>query len=74
MARDDSPVTGHDSPFHSRTGAKRPGRPDSTGGRRRTDKDPRATFSRKFLVVVVGLFNALYLVSEALIFGHNVCP
>jgi len=46
----------------------------TTPGRRRTDHDPRATISRKLIVVTVFVIDALYLVGEALLFGHDLCP
>jgi hypothetical protein len=48
------------------------GRP--TPGRRRTDYDPRATISRKLVVLTVVIANALYLAGEALLFSGTVCP
>jgi hypothetical protein len=44
-----------------------------TSGRRSVDRDPRTTFTKKFLVVVVALLNAVYWVSELLLFGPNGC-
>lgn len=43
-------------------------------GRRKSDFDPRTTFSKKFLVIVVAVVDFAYLISEAFLFGHNVCP
>jgi hypothetical protein len=43
-------------------------------GRRRTDYDPRATISRKLVVLTVVIANALYLAGEALLFSGTVCP
>lgn len=36
-------------------------------GRRQGDRDPRTTFTKKFVVVVVAIVNLLYLVGDALI-------
>jgi hypothetical protein len=62
---------------HSRSlrpGSDRPIRRGPSLGRRRTDFEPRTTFTKKFVVVVVALVNALYLASEVFLFGQNVCP
>jgi len=71
-ARDPVPPDGErrlaNSQWHS-------GRRNLPGGRRRGDCDPRTTISRKLLVIVVAVINALYLVGDALLTsGHNACP
>lgn len=43
-------------------------------GRRKSDFDPRTTLSKKFLVISLAVVDAAYLISEAFLFGHNVCP
>lgn len=59
--------------MHRRRGGSRPNRGSPSPGRRRSDHDPRATISRKLVVVTVVLANALYLAGEVLIFGEAVC-
>jgi hypothetical protein len=65
---------GHDSlPLKRREGDRvRPAR--GSLGRRKNDFDPRITFSRKFLVIAVAVVDLTFQISEALLFGHNVCP
>lgn len=67
---------GHDEVFRDKRHTSRRVR-DSRGfpapGRRKTDYDPRVTFSKKFLAATVAMVNLVYLVVEAVI-GHNVCP
>ncbi|DAD50210.1 hypothetical protein QIO91_gp3 [ssRNA phage Gerhypos.3_6] len=43
-------------------------------GRRKTDHDPRTTITKKLLVVVVALVNAVYLVAEIFLRATDVCP
>jgi len=42
-------------------------------GRRSTDVNPRADFTKKFLVVTIAVVNALYLASEAFLTAINAC-
>lgn len=51
----------------------RPSRGSPSPGRRRTDFDPRATISRKLIVITVLVADALYLAGEALLFGEQFC-
>jgi hypothetical protein len=44
-----------------------------SAGRRRTDLDPRVTFTRKFLVIAVAVVNAVYLVSDAFLSAIHGC-
>jgi len=50
------------------------GRRDNSPGRRRYDYDPRVTFGRKTVVLMVIVGQAFYLAGDALLFGHNLCP
>jgi len=50
-----------------------PSRRETMGGRRRNDLDPRVTFTKKFLVIVVAVVNAIYLVSELFLKAINAC-
>lgn len=49
-------------------------RGDPSPGRRRSDYDPRATISRKLVIITVVVVDALYLAGDALLLGQNVCP
>jgi len=50
------------------------GRRDNSPGRRRYDHDLRTSLSRKALVAVIVISQAVYLAGDALLFGHNNCP
>lgn len=43
-------------------------------GRRSGDFDDRTTLTKRVLVIVVVVVDALYLVGEAIITGQNLCP
>jgi hypothetical protein len=45
----------------------------SPAGRRKADTDPRTTFTKKFLVIVVALVNFVYLASEAFLSLIHQC-
>jgi hypothetical protein len=58
-----------------RAGYRDPSRPSRGSlGRRSGDYDDRTTITKRLLVVVVAIVNALYLVAEAIITGQNLCP
>lgn len=42
-------------------------------GRRRTD-EPQVTFSKKLLVIVVALVNAVFWLSDKLVWAQHLCP
>jgi hypothetical protein len=42
-------------------------------GRRRSDFDPRITVSRKAVVALVVVIDALYLAGQVIILGHTSC-
>jgi len=42
-------------------------------GRRRTDHDPRATFTKKFFVIALAVVNAIYLVSVDFLGSSFTC-
>lgn len=48
-------------------------RPSKALGRRKSDTDPRVTFTKKFLVIVVAMVNAVYLASELFLSAVHAC-
>jgi hypothetical protein len=52
-----------------------PSRPSrGTSGRRVTDYDARTTLTKRVIVVIVVVVDALYLAGEALLAGQSYCP
>jgi hypothetical protein len=43
-------------------------------GRRRTDLNSDNIITKRLVVMTVVIVDALYLVGDALLFGHNLCP